>query len=275
MIDTDNEERVRRHYEVVADPDELVARIVATIDELEGPITSERLAGFDHFHVRGLAATIDLAAMLDISPNDEVLDAGSGLGGPSRYVAEAHECPVTGVDLAPTYVAIARLLADRAGLSRRIAYQVANLLSLPFEDARFDVAYTQHVVMNIANRAGAYREIRRVLKPGGRFGFYDVLAADEGAEPIYPAPWADNSETSTVLTEAQTRQAMEDAGLTIEVWNDVTAEAVTWFGQPRLPTQGPSLVTLLGPGFPEMAMNLARNLGEARLRLVMGRCRAV
>ena len=275
MIDTDNEEHVRRHYEVVADPDELVARIVATIDGLEGPITSERLAGFDHFHVRGLAATIDLAAMLDISPNDEVLDAGSGLGGPSRYVAEAHECPVTGVDLAPTYVAIARLLADRAGLSRRIAYQVANLLSLPFEDARFDVAYTQHVVMNIANRAGAYREIRRVLKPGGRFGFYDVLAADEGAEPIYPAPWADNSETSTVLTEAQTRQAMEDAGLTIEVWNDVTAEAVTWFGQPRLPTQGPSLVTLLGPGFPEMAMNLARNLGEARLRLVMGRCRAV
>ena len=107
--------------------------------------------------------------MLDISPNDEVLDAGSGLGGPSRYVAEAHECPVTGVDLAPTYVAIARLLADRAGLSRRIAYQVANMISLPFEDARFDVAYTQHVVMNIANRAGAYREIRRVLKPGGRF----------------------------------------------------------------------------------------------------------
>ena len=275
MIDTDNEERVRRHYEVVADPDELVARIVATIDELEGPITSERLAGFDHFHVRGLAATIDLADMLDISPNDEVLDAGSGLGGPSRYVAEAHGCPVTGVDLAPTYVAIARLLADRACLSRRIAYQVANMISLPFEDARFDVAYTQHVVMNIANRAGAYREIRRVLKPGGRFGFYDVLAADEGAKPIYPTPWADNSETSTVLTEAQTRQAMEDAGLTIEVWNDVTAEAVTWFGQPRLPTQGPSLVTLLGPGFPEMAMNLARNLREARLRLVMGRCRAV
>ena len=117
MIDTENEERMRRHYEAVADPDELVARIVATIDELEGPITSERLAGFDHFHVRGLAATVDLAGMLDISPNDEVLDAGSGLGGPSRYVAEAYGCAVTGVDLAPTYVAISRLLADRAGLS--------------------------------------------------------------------------------------------------------------------------------------------------------------
>lgn len=86
---------------------------------------------------------------------------------------------------------------------------------------------------------------------------------------------ADSSEANTALTEAQTTKAMEGAGLTIEIWNDVNAEAVAWSGQPRLPTQGPSLVTLLGPGFPVMAMNPARNLREARLRLVMGRCRAV
>lgn len=129
--------------------------------------------------------------------------------------------------------------------------------------------------MNIADRAGAYCEIRRLLKPLGRFGFNDVLAADEGAEPIYPTPWAASSETSTVLNEAQTRQAMEAAGLMVEIWKDVTADAVAWFGLPRMPAQGPSLFTMLGPGFPEMAMNLAGYLREARLRLVMGRCRAV
>jgi len=272
----DNADQIRRHYESVGEAGEVVARIVASLDEMDGPMTSERLAGFDHFHVRGLAATIELIDLLEISPNAQVLDAGSGLGGPSRYVAETRGCSVTGVDLAPSYVAISRLLADRAGLSAWLDYQVGNLLELPFDDATFDIVFTQHVVMNIADRVGAYREIRRVLKPGGRFGFYDVLAVDGGPAAIYPTPWSDTAERSTVLTPAQTRAAYAAANLRLEVWRDPTADAVAWFDTPR-PTgaAGLSLVSVLGPRFPAMAMTLARNLREGRLQLAMGVCRAV
>src|SRR6266568_3505896 len=95
-----------------------------------------------------------------------------------RNLAETRGCHVTGVDLAPSFVAVAKLLAERTGMAGLVSYQVGDLLALPFADARFDVVFTQHVVMNIPDRDQVYREIARVLKPGGRFGFYDVLAAD-------------------------------------------------------------------------------------------------
>ena len=131
-----------------------------------GPLTATQLAGFDQFHIRGLAATVELAELMGVKRDDLVLDAGSGIGGPSRYLAETFGCPVIGVDLAPSFVAVAQLLADRSGLRDRLEYQVGNLLDLNFPDEHFDIVYTQHVVMNIRDRDRLYQGIRRVLKTG-------------------------------------------------------------------------------------------------------------
>lgn len=263
---------VRRHYEAATDNGaELIAAIRQFLDGMKhGPLSTAQLAGFDQFHVRGLAATAELGRLLDLRPDLDVLDAGSGLGGPSRYLAETYGCSVSGIDLAPTFIDIARLLADRAGMGDRIDYVVGDLLALPFTDKRFDVVYTQHVVMNIRDRGRAYREIRRVLKPGGRFAFYDVLATDGRPQPYYPVPWAESGETSFLLTVQETKAALAGAGLEPEVWNDVTAEGVSWFGQLRPPAQGPSLATIMGGRFGQMSANFARNLLEDRVRLVMG-----
>ncbi|HLZ82049.1 MAG TPA: class I SAM-dependent methyltransferase [Caulobacteraceae bacterium] len=269
-------ERVRRHYEaVVGDSDDRDSELLRFLDDLdEGAVTAAQLGNFDQFHVGGLAATVAFGQILGIAPDTDVLDAGSGLGGPSRYLAQTYGCRVSGVDLAPTYVAISRLLADRAGLSRVLQYEVADLLVLPFPDARFDAAYTQHVVMNIADRDAAYREIRRVLKPGGVFAFYDVLAADGKPEPLYPTPWAETAETSVLLDEAETRAALGRSGLTPTLWNDVTGDAVPWFCDQVAPSSAPTLTAVMGPRFSQMAANLTRNLAEGRLRLVMARCEA-
>ena len=267
-------ERVRRHYEAAvgdaADRDSELLRFLDNLDE--GAVTAAQLGNFDQFHVGGLAATVAFGQLLGIAPEAEVLDAGSGLGGPSRYLAQTYGCRVSGVDLAPSYVAIARLLADHAGLSRVVQYEVGDLLALPFADARFDAAYSQHVVMNIADRDQAYGEIRRVLRPGGVFAFYDVLAADGKPEALYPTPWAETAEASVLLDEAETRAALGRSGLTPTVWNDVTGDAVAWFREQRGPSPGPTLAAVMGPRFGQMAANLARNLAEGRLRLVMGRC---
>jgi sarcosine/dimethylglycine N-methyltransferase len=261
---------VKDHYEAFVDEDFLAERIDEAMDALPGPASGADLAGFDQFHVGGLESTVVFGQLLGIGRGDQVLDAGSGLGGPSRYMAETFGCEVTGVDLAPSYVAIARLLADRTALSAAVTYQVGDLAALAFDTARFDLAYSQHVVMNIRDRGRVYAEMRRVVKPGGRFAFFDVLAADKKPEPYFPLPWAEHAGASVLLTAKETLAALDQAGWKLSVWQDVTADARAWFAQQRpVTSQGVHLASVMGPRFAEMASNLGRSLVEEKLRLVM------
>jgi ubiquinone/menaquinone biosynthesis C-methylase UbiE len=272
----DKIEMIRKHYQGDAQETDLVTRVEHLLEQIgEGPITSEAVAGIDQFHSGGLKTTVDFIKLLELSPSMKVLDAGSGLGGPSRYIAQNVRCHVTGVDLTESFVAVATLLADRTGLNDLVDYHVGNLVALDLADEQFDVAYTQHVVMNIRDRQKVYTEIHRVLKPGGKFGFFDVLAADGEATPLYPVPWAEAAESSVLLTDAETRIALEKSGFVIEMWKDVTQELIAWFDSVQLPAvqaagQGaPTLKLVMGARFGLMAENFARNLRENRVRLVM------
>ncbi len=274
----DLNETIRDHYQAgVGEQGALLARLSAMIDQLEGPPSSQALAAVDQFHVGGLKATAELAKRVGVRPEMDVLDAGSGLGGPSRYLAETFGCRVIGIDLTPDYVAIAKLLAERTGLADKVGYRLGDLTQLPFEDACFDLVWAQHVVMNIRDRDGLYRELRRVLKPGGRLAFYDPIAADEKPEPFYPVPWAASAETSTLLTEDETVAVLRGAGLKPVGFDDVTLEAMGWLIQQQSPVaQSPlNLGVVIGPRIGELVANFGRNLREGRVRLVMGVCEAV
>ena len=264
---TDALNGVRDHYHQPS----LVERLKTAFTAL-GPhdqlLTPQQLSALDQFHTRGLAATIELAKLVGITADMAVLDLGSGLGGPARFLAQTYGCRITGVDLSQSFVEAARYLTERTGQSGLVSFQAASALELPFEDGRFDVVFLQHVSMNISDRARLYREIRRVLKPGGRFATFDVVS--QGGEPHYPVPWARTPATSFLLSAAATREAVESTGFRALAWQDDTEAAKSWIAMLRAsgPPPSPTLGVVMGPDFAELAANLGRNLMEGRLGIL-------
>src|SRR5690242_17469399 len=85
--------------------------------------TIAALAPYDHFHGRGIEATEEMANALAVSPSDHVLDIGSGIGGPARYIADRFGCRVTGIDLTAEFCETARVLTRAVGLAGRVAFE--------------------------------------------------------------------------------------------------------------------------------------------------------
>src|SRR5262249_33659765 len=158
------------------------------------PLTVAQLAPLDQFHVRGILATQELAASVGLAPASRVLDLGSGIGGPARYLAATFGCRVTGLDLSPGFVDAATYLTDPCGLSDRVTFEGGDAVHPPFADAAFDAVFLQHVAMNVADRAALYAEVRRLLAPAGRFATYDLVLRD--GDVVYPLPWARDASTS-------------------------------------------------------------------------------
>ncbi|KRA28171.1 SAM-dependent methyltransferase [Nocardioides sp. Root614] len=239
-------------------------------------ISTIALAPVDEFHVRGRAATLEIAEALAVDADSSVLDIGSGLGGPARTLAEVIGCRVTGIDLTPEFCATAAVLSEWTGLGDRTRFVVGDATALEFADDSFDAATTVHVAMNIADKAAMYREARRVLKPAGRFVVYDVLQGP-GGDVYFPVPWAHDASTSHLATTEQMRGLLADAGFSVVSETDSSHESREWFTAmaARIAESGPPPVTFaafLGSDFAQMARNQVANLNEDRIRTVTFVC---
>lgn len=234
-------------------------------------LSLEQLAPIDEFHIRGRAATLELALAAGLNSANRVLDIGSGIGGTSRCLAREFGCRVTGIDLTDEYCQVASMLTAKVGLDGLVDYRQGDATNLPFEDNEFDVVWTEHVAMNIPDKRRFYGEMYRVLKPGGTLAIYDVLAGPSGPV-VFPVPWARMPETSFLVSPEELRHLLRESGFTVSDWKDTTAEAREWFVNlaERIRREGfPALGfhLLMGQDFREMAQNQGRNLEEGRISL--------
>jgi SAM-dependent methyltransferase len=262
-----------RHYSVPGLLDAILRALRAQGKDPER-LTPADLAPVDEFHIRGRQATAELAELAGFRAGLRVLDVGSGLGGAARFFAVEHGCLVTGADLTHDYCSVAAALSKTVALYGATRFLCASALEMPFADESFDVAYSQHVQMNVEDKPAFYREIARVLRPGGRFVFHDILAGP-GGPPHFPVHWAEEPSMSFLIDPAGLRLLLERAGFGIAVWLDKTEISRQWYlaaweqrrdaGAPQL-----GLHLLMGPTAPLKFENVARNLQENRIMVFQG-----
>lgn len=239
-------------------------------------VTITQLAPLDNYHWLRLAGTLALAEAAAINADERVLDVGGGIGGPARQLASRFGCHVTVLDVTPEYCAVGEKLTDWTRLADRVAFVQASALDMPFADASFDVIWTQHATMNIPDKQRLYSEMARVVRPGGRFAMFDVLAGPH--QPIhFPVPWASDESFSFLLPPEETRDLIARVGFRELTWmtdEDQAMEAVLAQPDPLADAtpagEGLDPGLLNGPDGPRMGANVQRNMEEGRIRFAMG-----
>jgi ubiquinone/menaquinone biosynthesis C-methylase UbiE len=232
----------------------------------DAEVTPDDLAGIDEFHIGGHEATADLGDRLQLGAGGTLLDIGSGLGGAARFFARRYGCRVTGVDLTPEYVDVARKLTQLVSLSDQVEFQIGSALDLPFGEASFDCATLIHVGMNIPDKERLCAGVHRVLRPGGLFAIYDVMRTGE-AEIAFPVPWAASATTSFLATPETYHRALKAAGFEINSERNRREFGIEFFHrmQARIRESGPpplGLHILMGQDAPTKVANMLSNIEQ-------------
>lgn len=129
-----------------------------------------------------------MAAKLQLTPEDRVLDIGSGFGGAARYLAATYGCHVSCLNLSEVENERNRRMNDEQGLSELIEVADGSFEDLPYDDNSFDVVWSQDAMLHSGDRVHVLEEVMRVLTPRGQFIFTDPMASDdcrsESLQPI-------------------------------------------------------------------------------------------
>ena len=119
-------------------------------------------------NVQRIVAGVDLVGRT-------VLEIGSGIGGGAMALASDFGARVIGLEVEAPLVDRARRYAEEAGLSDRIEFRLVEPGPLAADDNSVDVVYSSGVIIHIEDKAALFRDVLRVLKPGGVFAAYDWL----------------------------------------------------------------------------------------------------
>ena len=268
-----NEPQIEAHY-AQDHLYETIIQALANAGIFPGKITRKDLAPIDEFHVRGQEVSHELAVAAALQPGMRLLDAGCGLGGACRMLADEYGCDVTGIDITADYIRTAQQLSELTGLQHNTRFVQGSVLALPFDNNSFDAVWTQHVQMNIADKKTFYTEIHRVLTTGGRFVYYDILSHDH--MPLnYPVPWASDASLSFLVSAHQLHTLLQETGFQRVQVTDETHKGIAFFNnlftriaQKGLPALG--LHLLMGDTALEKLYNLHTNLIEGRIMLESG-----
>lgn len=130
----------------------------------------------DDIFAASLRTVHRIASKLDHWPADaRVLDIGAGYGGSARVLARERGHHVTCLNLSAVQNERNRALCAEQGLDKKIEVVDGNFEDLPFDAGSFDVVWCQDSILHSGDREQVFREVDRVLRPGGEFIFTDPM----------------------------------------------------------------------------------------------------
>ncbi len=159
----------------------------------------------------------------DLNENHRVLDLGAGYGGAARYLAKKFGCSVVCLNLSEVENERDRQMNAQQGLADKIEVVDGSFEEVPFEDASFDIIWSQDSILHSGNREKVIKEVVRLLKPGGHFVFTDPMQADDCPEGVLQ-PILDRIHLETLGSPQFYIDACQKLGLTFKEFDDNTPQ---------------------------------------------------
>jgi ubiquinone/menaquinone biosynthesis C-methylase UbiE len=175
MIQNDQRQVVTQFYDThPINEEQIIQKLQIQGIPLE-TLTEDILQDYDQDHYGGVEANDILALKAGIQSTSYVLDVGSGMGGPARYLASRYGCRVMGLDVTESRYHSATRLTKIVKLDHLVDFRLGNALSMPFADDTFDVVIGQETWAHIPEKDRLITECTRVVKIGGVIAFTDIL----------------------------------------------------------------------------------------------------
>lgn len=196
---------------------ELSARGIAP----DQPLTPELLFPIDQFHFHGIDAVRAAAGLIGLGREHRVLEIGSGLGGPARYLAHTVGCQVTALELRQELHDAALDLTRRVRLNGRVSHLRGDALTQPFEVGRFDAVLSWLAVHQIPERPHLVERMGQAVRQGGRIYIEDLTIRDLSSREEYMT-MRDLLKAATLTDAEDFAQEIEDAGFAEIDMTDMT-----------------------------------------------------